>query len=222
MFVFKISISMLFGNSKRSVEKRSKRIFVLLENYKMTDSPEDYIGPASPKDIKVKEEKTDQRDEPERIEELEIKQESLAILASLGTTKEYLGVDMSLGDVKKLSVKDIEKYYNRYQAVLGKKISGGLVDSSLQLVSQVISYVVPVDDIEALCSDLKNDDLVNRELTNIVGLLALKAGRLAALASGVFQVAKHVKFNKNQQVASAITDNANTTEQATKKDANRY
>ena len=163
-------------------------------------------------------------------EELEIKQESLAILASLGTTKEYLGVDMSLGDVKKLSVKDVEKYYNRYQAVLGKKISGGLVDSSLQLVSQVISYVVPVDDIEALCSDLKNDDLVNRELTNIVGLLALKAGRFAALASGLFQVAKHVKFktqrapeDKNpkgsegiQQFSSPITDNAKTTGKATK------
>ena len=38
----------------------------------------------------------------ERSEELEIKQESLAILASLGTTKEYLGVNMSLGDIKKL------------------------------------------------------------------------------------------------------------------------
>ena len=62
---------------------------------------------------------------------------------------------MSLGDVKKLSEKDVEKYYNRYQAVLGKKISGGLVDSSLQLVSKVISYMVPVDDIEALCKDLK-------------------------------------------------------------------
>ena len=155
--------------------------------------------------------------------EVEIKQESLAILAALGTTKEYLGVDMSLGDIKKLSVKDIEKYFNRYQAVLGKKINGGLVDSSLQLISKVISYIVPVDDIESLCVDLKNDDLVNRELTNIVGLLALKAGRLTALASGLFQVAKHVKFNKIQQVTSTTedkiqevsrtnTDNDNTTE----------
>ena len=154
-----------------------------------------------------------------KSDDIEIKQESLAILASLGTTKEYLGVDMSLGDVKKLSVKDVDKYFNRYQAVLGKKISGGLVDSSLQLVSQVISYMVPVDDIEALCSDLKNDDLVNRELTNIVGLLALKAGRLTALASGLFQVVKHIKFNKNQQVTRTIIDNANTTEQSTKQDA---
>ena len=90
--------------------------------------------------------------------------------------------------------------------------------------------MVPVDDIEALCNDLKNDDLVNRELTNIVGLLALKAGRLTALASGLFQVAKHVKFktqrapeDKNQQVAST-TEHKNqeissTTEQSTKQDA---
>ena len=103
---------------------------------------------------------------------------------------------MSLGDIKKLSVKDIEKYFNRYQAVLGKKINGGLLDSSIQLISKVISYIVPVDDIESLCVDLKKDDLVNRELTNILGLLALKAGRLTALASGLFQVAKHVKIGK--------------------------
>ena len=154
--------------------------------------------------------------------EFEIKQESLAILAALGTTKEYLGIDMSLGDIKKLSAKDVDKYYNRYQAVLGKKINGGLVDSSLQLISKVISYMVPVDDIESLCDDLKNDDLVNRELTNIVGLLALKAGRLAALASGLFQVAKHVKIGKIQQVASKNIDDSNKTEQDTKQAADGY
>ena len=41
-------------------------------------------------------------------DDIEIKQESLAILAALGTTKEYLGVEMSLGDIKKLSDKDVE------------------------------------------------------------------------------------------------------------------
>ena len=158
------------------------------------------------------EEKTGVKNDTNQSEDLEIKQESLAILAVFGTTKEYMGVEMSLGDIKKLSERDVEKYFNRYQAVMGKKINGGLVDSSLQLVSKIISYLVPVDDIESLCNDLKNDDLVNRELTNIVGLLALKSGRLAALASGLFQVAKHVKFNKNQQ----FSVNSNTTDQETK------
>ena len=131
--------------------------------------------------------------------DVEIKQESLAILASLETTKEYLGVEMSLGDIKKLTAKDVEKYYNRYQAVLGKQVSSGLVESALEAASHIISYVVPVDDTEALSKDLQNDELVKRELTNFIGLLVLKGGRLVALASGLFQVAKHIKINKTEQ-----------------------
>ena len=49
----------------------------------------------------IEEEKTDRPQggmgKDDYDNELEIKQESLAILAALGTTKEYLGVDMSLG-----------------------------------------------------------------------------------------------------------------------------
>ena len=44
---------------------------------------------------------------PTDTEEIEEKRESLAILASLGTAKDYLGVQMSLGDVKKLSPKGV-------------------------------------------------------------------------------------------------------------------
>ena len=42
-------------------------------------------------------------------------QESLVILVSLGTTKEYLGVEMSLEKIHKLSDKEVERYFNRYQ-----------------------------------------------------------------------------------------------------------
>ena len=37
-------------------------------------------------------------------DDLESKRESLSILA-------FLGVEMSLGDIKELSTKDVEKYY---------------------------------------------------------------------------------------------------------------
>ena len=55
------------------------------------------------------------RDSVQAPDEMESKRKSLSILASLGTTKEFLGVEMSLGDIKKLSTKDVEKYYLRYQ-----------------------------------------------------------------------------------------------------------
>ena len=43
------------------------------------------------------------------------RRESLVILASLGTTKEYLGVEMSLEKIHKLPDKEVEKFFNRYQ-----------------------------------------------------------------------------------------------------------
>ena len=63
---------------------------------------EDYID-----DIpEVKEDKTlDEEDD------IEVKRESLAILASLGSTEEFLGKAMSLGDIKRLSPKGVEKYF---------------------------------------------------------------------------------------------------------------
>ena len=139
-------------------------------------------------------------------DDLETHRESLAILASLGSTEEFLGKAMSLGDIKRLSPKQVEKYFNRYKTVMGKKVSTGLVESAISAASVLISYVIPVDDVEALNEDLKNDDLVKRELSNFAGLLVLKGGRLVALASGLFKVAKHVKLrpseensNKNQE-----------------------
>ena len=54
---------------------------------------EDYIEEVK-EEIKVPEE-----------DDLEVKRESLAILASLGSTEEFLGKAMSLGDIKRLSPK---------------------------------------------------------------------------------------------------------------------
>ena len=156
---------------------------------------EDYI-----KEIPEETHPTSAKDKtPDDENDLEVKRESLAILASLGSTEEFLGKAMSLGDIKRLSPKGVEKYFNRYKTVMGKKVTGGLVESAISAASVLISYVIPVDDVEALNEDLKNDDLVKRELSNFAGLLVLKGGRLVALASGLFKVPKHVKLRPSEE-----------------------
>ena len=157
---------------------------------------EDYIEDVVPEEIKETEE-----------DDLEVKRESLAILASLGSTEEFLGKAMILGDVKKLSPKGVEKYFNRYKTIMGKKVTGGLVESAISAASVLISYIIPVDDVEALNEDLKNDDLVKRELSNFAGLLVLKGGRLVALASGLFKVAKHVKLRPTEENSNENQEN---------------
>ena len=131
--------------------------------------------------------------------DVEYQKESLVILASLGTTKEYLGVEMSLEKIHKLSDKEVEKYFNRYQKVAGQKMANGLVDSAISTATKVISCFLPIDDTEELCYDLQNDELVKRELSNIAGLLVVRGGRLVALGSALFQVVRHIKFNRESE-----------------------
>ena len=136
-------------------------------------------------------------------DDLESKRESLSILASLGTTKEFLGVEMSLDDIKKLLTKDVEKYYLRYQTILGKQLSTSLVDSAVLAASKVVSMVVSIDDTEQLYQDLKSDEIIKRELSSFAGLLILKGGRLVALASAFFQVTKHINIGKQEETSES-------------------
>ena len=131
--------------------------------------------------------------------DVDYQKESLVILASLGTTKEYLGVEMSLEKIHKLSDKEVEKFFNRYQKVAGQKMANGLVDFAISTATKVISCFLPIDDTEELCYDLQNDELVKRELSNIAGLLVVRGGRLVALGSALFQVVRHIKFNRESE-----------------------
>ena len=131
--------------------------------------------------------------------DVDYQKESLVILASLGTTKEYLGVEMSLEKIHKLSDKEVKKFFNRYQKVAGQKMANGLVDSAISTATKVISCFLPIDDTEELCYDLQNDELVKRELSNIAGLLVVRGGRLVALGSALFQVVRHIKFNRESE-----------------------
>ena len=138
------------------------------------------------------------------VGDAEYQKESLVILASLGTTKEYLGVEMSLEKIHKLSDKEVEKYFNRYQKVAGQKMANGLVDSAISTATKVISCFLPIDDTEELCYDLQIDELVKRELSNIAGLLVVRGGRLVALGSALFQVARHIKFNSDSVSGAGV------------------
>ena len=140
------------------------------------------------------------------VGDVEYQKESLVILASLGTTKEYLGVEMSLEKIHKLSDKEVEKYFNRYQKVAGQKMANGLVDSAIKTATKVVSCFLPIDDTEELCSDLQKDELVKRELSNNAGLLVVRGGRLVALGSALFQAARHIKFNRDSDSDSESGD----------------
>ena len=61
--------------------------------------------------------------ENDKNEVIDDKKESLLILATLGVTKEYLGEELDVAKIHKMKNKDLEKYFNRYKIVQGKKVS---------------------------------------------------------------------------------------------------
>ena len=106
---------------------------------------------------------------------------------------------MSLEKIHKLPDKEVEKFFNRYQKVAGQKMANGVVDSAISTATKVISCFLPIDDTEELSYDLQNDELVKRELSNIAGLLVVRGGRLVALGSALFQVVRHIKFDRESE-----------------------
>ena len=56
---------------------------------------------------------------------------------------------------------------------------------------------VDIKDIDAYQKELRNDYIINQELFNLAGNLALKCGRLLALANAALITTKHIDFNSH-------------------------
>ena len=122
------------------------------------------------------------------------KREKLAVLVSTGKAKETVGVQLTHDQVKRLSDKEVENYHKRQEAYIGSKTTESLIDALLMLFSKGMGMVVKVDDIEKLQQDLKNDYIINHQLSTVASGVALRCGRWVALANTVLIMAKHVQL----------------------------
>ena len=125
--------------------------------------------------------------------------EKLAVLVSTGKSKEAIGVRITPDQVKRLSDKDVQKYSKRYEAFIGNKTTESLIDSAIMLFSKGVGMADPIDDVKELQKELKNDYIINQELSSLAGGLALQCGRLLALANTALITTKHIKFEKEPE-----------------------
>ena len=58
---------------------------------------------------------------------------------------------------------------------------------------------VNVKDIDAYQKELRNDFIINKELSNLAGNLALKCGRFLELASMAMITTKHIDFKSKYE-----------------------
>ena len=148
-------------------------------------------------------------------DDVKAKREELAILASLGSSKEYLGVQMALGDVHRLSDKDVEKYYNRYKTVSGKNVAEGLIDPPLHLLARLVNWSLSsyggIDEPDALVKDWKNNQLIKQSLAEYSGSIVVHGGAIVTLLIIAITALKHFKL-KDPSPPVTSYDMANTDE----------
>ena len=90
------------------------------------------------------------------------------------------------------------KHYKRYETNVGAKTTETLIESFLSFSTKALGLLVKLKDVEALQNELKNDYIITKELCNLSGNLALRCGRLLAVANAFFITAKHVDFSAEE------------------------
>ena len=125
--------------------------------------------------------------------------EQLAILVSTGKCKEAIGVNLTQEQVRRLDDKDVMKYCKRYEAYVGARTTETLIENFLAFSIKALSLAVPIKDTEALQKELKNDYIITKELSDLSGGLALRCGRLLAVANAFLITAKHVDFSAEEE-----------------------
>ena len=123
--------------------------------------------------------------------------EQLAILVSTGKCKEAIGVALTHDQVKRLDDKDVIRHYKRYETYVGAKTTETLIESFLSFSTKALGWVVKIKDADALQNELKNDYIITKEMSALSGGLALKFGRLLAVANAFLITAKHIDFTEH-------------------------
>ena len=78
---------------------------------------------------------------------------------------------------------------------MGSKTTESLINSFIFPSTKVVRMTVKIKDIDAYQKGLRNDYILNKELSNLATNLALKCGRFLAAANAALITTKHIDFS---------------------------
>ncbi|CAC5424185.1 unnamed protein product [Mytilus coruscus] len=96
----------------------------------------------------------------------EKKRERLSSVVAGGSSKQYLGKELQLSDIDKMTTEQINKLYCKYEARLGASMTKTLGNSFINLYVMGVSKFFKVVNPPILIQDLEEDPFINNALTN--------------------------------------------------------
>ena len=158
------------------------------------------ISQAKPQDVKSQE--TTQQ---------ESKRERLSAIVAGGGSRQYLGRELQLSDIDKMSTEETNKLYCRYEVRLGASMTKTLGNSFISLYVMGVSRYFIVVNPPKIIDDLEEDPFINQALTSVCFELyyMYKYGMYLAPFTAMLTTARHIDFNKNKNIDNKNLDNNN-------------
>ena len=150
-------------------------------------------------------------DTPDEQQDLqqESKGERISAIVAGGGRRQYLGPELQLSDIDKMTPPELDKLHCRYEARLGASMTKTLGNSFINLYPMGVSKYFNVIHPPKLLEDLEEDPFINHALTSICCELYYKYGMYLAPFTAMLTTAKHINFNKNKNAIDKNGDPGN-------------
>ena len=169
--------------------KVKKKLYPFFETYKM--NAEEFLGEQIVENINIDE----ANGFPQAGEEIqEKKRERLSAIVAGGKSKQYLGKELQMSDIDKMTTEQINKLYCKYEARLGASMTKTLGNSFINLYVMGVSKYFKVVDPPKLIQDLEEDPFVNNALNNTCCELYYRYGMYLAPFTAMLTTARHIEL----------------------------
>jgi len=122
----------------------------------------------------------------------------LRVYVLSGQIKDLYGKIITENELNKMSETECENIYKICELNTAKKISDNVINGLVTVFGSLCSKVLPIDDKDKYTNDLKNDYIINAELKNVAGNIAMRTGRLMGLLSFLVITGSHISFYRKE------------------------
>jgi hypothetical protein len=114
-----------------------------------------------------------------------------------GQIKDLYGKIITEHELNKMSEQECEDVYKICALKMAQRISGSVVDGIITVVGNLCSKTLPIENKDKYIAELKNDYIINSELKNVAGHIAMRTGKLMGVLEFLLITASNINLYRN-------------------------
>lgn len=122
----------------------------------------------------------------------------LKVYVLSGQIKDLYGKIITENELNNLSDQECENIYKICELKVAKKISDSVIDGIVSVIGNICSRTLPIDNKDKYITELKNDYIINSELKNIAGNVAMRTGKFMGLLSFLVITVANINLSMKQ------------------------